>query len=62
MKRDNSAFSNWVRNMWYEHVEEYQAWNKCSPTDANAQEYFRRYKYWLKREYRHQQQQDRDNK
>lgn len=46
-------FRRWVQEKWYEHVEEYRAWNGFEPT-GTSQEYFNKYKYWLKREYRHQ--------
>ena len=47
-------FRIWCREMWYEHVEESRVWEGVEPT-ATPQEYFNKYKYWLKREYRHQQ-------
>ena len=46
-------FRAWCQEMWYQHVEESLAWEGHEPT-ATAQEYFAKYKYWLKREYRHQ--------
>ena len=47
-------FRAWCREMWYEHVEECRAWEGVEPT-ATPQEYFNKYKFWLKREFRHQQ-------
>ena len=46
-------FRQWCQEKWYEHVEETRAWEGHEPT-ATSQEYFNRYKFWLKREYRHQ--------
>lgn len=47
------TFRHWVQEKWYEHVEECLAWQGLEPS-ATPQEYFARYKYWLKREYQHQ--------
>lgn len=47
------TFRLWCQNKWYEHVDESITWNGFEPT-ASAHEYFAKYKYWLKREYRHQ--------
>ena len=46
-------FRAWCREMWYQHVEECLTWEGVEPS-ATPQEYFNKYKYWLKREYRHQ--------
>ena len=48
------SFRDWVREKWYEHVEEVRTWEGVEPT-ATPQEYFNSYKFWLKREYRYQQ-------
>ena len=47
-------FRQWAREKWYEHVEESRVWEGVEPT-GTAQEYFAKYKYWLRREYRYQQ-------
>ena len=47
-------FRIWCREMWFQHMDECLAWEGHEPT-ATPQEYFNKYKYWLKREYRHQQ-------
>lgn len=52
-KSNGMMFRQWVQEMWYEHVEESRAWNGYETT-ATPREYFTKYKYWLKREYRHQ--------
>jgi hypothetical protein len=46
-------FRQWIQEKWYEHVEESRVWEGHEPT-ATQQEYFSKYKYWLKREYKHQ--------
>ena len=48
------TFRSWVQQQWYEHCNEFESWFKHQP-EYSLQEYFNRYKYWLKREYRHQQ-------
>jgi hypothetical protein len=48
-------FRLWCQQMWYEHVEESSVWEGVEPT-GTANEYFNKYKWWLKREYRHKQQ------
>lgn len=49
---NQKSFRVWLQEMWFEHKEELASFNqKC---DYNVQDYFNRYKYWLKREYRHQ--------
>lgn len=53
----NTAFKNWVRNIWYEHKEEVYEWTGKDPGYA-MQEYFAKYKYWLKREFKHLQSKD----
>ncbi len=47
-----SPFRNWVHHLWIENCEERLLYN-----DGNRlteQEYFQRFKWWLRREYRHQ--------
>lgn len=48
------TFRNWLRNKWYEHLDELDALYLPSP-DYNLSWYFNQYKYWLKREFRHEQ-------
>jgi len=48
------SFRHWCQITWQEHVEECWAWEGHAPIHTQA-EYFAKYKYWLKREYRHQQ-------
>jgi len=46
-------FRFWIQEMWMQHKDEYMELNLAIP-ESSAQEYFRKYKYWLKREYKHQ--------
>ena len=46
-------FRQWCIEMWFTHVEEIIEITGQSPKYL-SQEYFSMYKYWLKREYRHQ--------
>ena len=50
MKR--GQFRRWCAEKWYEHKDELESYNQF--LTYSAQEYFDRYKYWLKREYKHQ--------
>lgn len=48
------SFRLWLQERWYVHCLEIEEWTGRLPTYP-MQEYFTKYKYWLKREYRHQQ-------
>lgn len=52
-KETTMNFRNWCQEKWYEHQEELFQWEGFYPT-ATAQEYFAKYKWWLRREYRAQ--------
>ena len=47
-------FRTWLQEKWYQHMTEVEEWTGRLPAYP-IQEYFNRYKWWLKREYRHQQ-------
>jgi hypothetical protein len=47
----HSNFRDWIKNIWNEHCEECSAWRE---TPLSEKDYFSRYKWWLRREYRHQ--------
>lgn len=47
-------FRFWCREKWYEHLDELQLHGYTS-VPYSQQEYFNRYKWWLKREYQSQQ-------
>ena len=46
-------FRNWLQEMWLQHKDEYVDLGQVVPESDLAQ-YFQKYKYWLKREYKHQ--------
>ena len=46
-----SPFRLWVRKIWMENCEERFTYNEDR---ATMEEYWNRYKWWLKREYQHQ--------
>lgn len=46
-----SAFRLWVQQVWYENCEEHLTYGE---NPYKLHEYWNRYKWWLKREYRHQ--------
>jgi hypothetical protein len=48
-----SNFRHWVQEKWYQHQDELASYRQ--PVCYSAREYFARYKFWLKREYKHQQ-------
>ncbi len=48
-----TGFRNWLQEMWMLHKDEYAELHIPIP-EENQAEYFQKYKYWLKREYRHQ--------
>ena len=54
MDRSLSRFRYWLNEKWYEHQEECAQWHSES-NFSDAKTYFKTYKWWLKREYRHQQ-------
>ncbi len=45
-------FRSWCYEKWNEHKDEMESY--CQGLPYSSQEYFNKYKYWLKREYRHQ--------
>ena len=45
-------FRSWCYEKWYEHQAELEAYGQ--PLPHTAKEYFNKYKFWLKREYKHQ--------
>jgi len=47
-------FRAWCSEMWYQHCDEVEAWTGASPSYLSA-EYFGKYKWWLRREFRSQQ-------
>lgn len=45
------TFRMWCANMWTEHCDEHYAWTGYRPSYL-SEEYFQKYKWWLRREYR----------
>lgn len=45
-------FRQWLNEMWFKHREECEKWNAKPCADAAT--YFATYKWWLKREFKHQ--------
>jgi hypothetical protein len=45
-------FRSWCQNKWFEHVDEMIDYTGKVPVYLPA-EYFRKYKWWLMREYRY---------
>lgn len=48
----DNKFRTWLRDIWYENCDEHQAHGELPYTMS---EYFQKYKYWLKREFKFQQ-------
>jgi hypothetical protein len=46
------SFRNWVHNLWLDNCEERMLYSNGDR--LTEQEYFQRFKWWLRREYRHQ--------
>ena len=51
-KNRASAFRHWVTEIWLDNCEEHLTYGEDPYT---IKQYWDRYKYWLKREFRHQQ-------
>lgn len=48
----HSDFRYWLHELWLQNCDEHRDYNELPFT---VEEYFQRYKYWLKREFKHQQ-------
>ena len=48
----DSNFRMWVQNIWADNTEEHLTFHENPYT---IKEYWDKYKYWLKREFKHQQ-------
>jgi uncharacterized protein CbrC (UPF0167 family) len=46
------TFRSWLQEMWYSHIDEMVSYTGKQPV-YTSNEYFAKYKYWLKREYQH---------
>lgn len=47
------TFRLWLQEKWFEHLDELMLMGQPMPT-YDIREYFNKYKYWLKREYKFQ--------
>jgi hypothetical protein len=47
-----TTFRVWLQEIWMRHKDEYAEIGQLVP-EENLEVYFQKYKYWLKREYRH---------
>ena len=45
-----SSFRQWLTEKWFEHRTEVDAWTGAQP-QYGVQEYFQKYKWWLRKEY-----------
>jgi len=45
------GFRNWVHNLWLDNCEERSVYS--TGERLTKQEYFQRFKWWLRREYKH---------
>lgn len=52
MKQHDTPFQIWLQRIYMDHKDEAQTYGLQT---CDAATYFRMYKWWLKREYRHQQ-------
>ena len=49
-------FRQWIQHMWFKHLDELDSYRVPVLPNYNLNEYFNNYKYWLKREFKHQRQ------
>ena len=50
---NQSEFRRWVHELWLQNTDEHLEYNELPYTQ---EQYFQMYKYWLKREFKHQKQ------
>lgn len=51
--KEATPFRLWVQQVWYDNCEEHLTYGE---DPYKLQEYWNKYKFWLKREYKHQRQ------
>ena len=54
------SFRHWVQEMWYDHVDELNAYYNQTP-HYSSKDYFNKYKFWLKREFQYRQKQNKES-
>lgn len=52
------SFRNWTHNLYLENCEERQIY--CDSSRLSEQEYFQKFKWWLRKEYKHRRQIERE--
>jgi hypothetical protein len=50
-----SKFRRWLHELWMQNCDEHREYGEMP---LSQEQYFQMYKYWLKREFRHQQQKE----
>jgi hypothetical protein len=45
-------FRQWINEKWYEYQQECEAWKIKSPSCKDANEYFRKNRWFLKKKYK----------
>jgi uncharacterized protein CbrC (UPF0167 family) len=53
----NTPFRQWLRKKWFEHCDEIEAFTG-KPCEYHLQDYFLKYKWWLKTIYQREKQHD----
>jgi len=53
--KPSRPFRLWVQRIWFDNTEEHLTYGELPYT---IQEYWAKYKWWLRREYRHQKRRD----
>lgn len=56
--KHESEFRYWCRNLWLDNCAELESYKQLP---YSLQEYFQKHKYWLKREFQHQQRSKRND-
>lgn len=55
--KQESEFRHWCRNIWLDNCAELESYKQLP---YSLQEYFQKYKYWLKREFQHKKRSKKD--
>jgi hypothetical protein len=53
--KPQSKFRHWLHEVWLQNCDEHREYGE---TPLTQEQYFKMYKYWLKREYKHQRSQN----
>lgn len=51
MEKNDNQFRQWLRQIWWVNREEHHAWGQPG---LSFKTYWNMYRWWLRREYRHQ--------